>query len=87
MNPLSQASDDRIELLAFLAEADERTIQAVRTLLHADLQASRAAVEEGGLSQEQLEELERRQADYRAGKGETSPWRDVLNSVRSAYRG
>lgn len=84
MNPLSKASDDRVELLAYLADADERTIQAIRVLLHADLSAGRNKFETDGLSPEQLRELERRQADYRVGNGDTKPWREVLDSVRQA---
>lgn len=65
----------REQLINFLAEADERKIVALYTLLEENMQ-------EDLLTKEQWHMVEERRVSYQAGNKSDKDWRDLLDSYK-----
>lgn len=70
----------REELLAYIAEADDRKVDALYTLLEAEIEDTHSSYT---LTEEQLAIVEERRNDYMTGKASGSSWEEAHARIRN----
>lgn len=71
----------RAKLVNYIADADDKKIKALYTILENDLHQ-----EPYQLTDEQMQLLEESRAEYLRGEGESFDWKTVKENARRAYK-
>jgi hypothetical protein len=79
--PPMQTAARRQQLMRYLADAPDKKVNALYTLLEDELKAPTFA-----LTDEHLDILEQREAEYLNAKAVTTPWEEVHQRIRAKHK-
>ncbi|KAA5534866.1 hypothetical protein F0919_09700 [Taibaiella lutea] len=72
------AATIRNKLHSYLEVADAKKLKALYTIIEAEIEETLSA---DVLTDEQMEEIETRRADYLSGKSKVHTWKDAKDSI------